>query len=171
MVPKNKDGRTVYPAVFEVMRRIGDDLEEIGFRESSNKPNLFYKPLMVMYSAGPDILEFADFVAYADMRGTNIIPIWEDPVPLVYVKDVKESCQEWLYRKANCQTYKMLREHGIPFRISGELLVEGDSPENPDGGPNGFCFLCGKEMYVGASFCDSQCESWCVSEVPVRFRL
>lgn len=62
---------TIYWKTFTQMKRIGDVLLTLGYREAVKKPNLFY------FRAGP--VSF-----FADMRGTEIVPIWEDTRPLFW---------------------------------------------------------------------------------------
>ena len=71
MKPVNIDGRPIYDSIFRKLLAIGTRLLECGWRESITKPNLFLK-------------SFDDVMVFADMRGTEITPIWEEPYPLMY---------------------------------------------------------------------------------------
>jgi len=69
--PRDKFGRPIYPHVYAKMKQYGEDLLRAGYREAAKKPNLFH------FWAGP-------VVFFADMRGTMMVPIWEDMTPLLY---------------------------------------------------------------------------------------
>jgi len=94
MKPEDKFGRRIYPKTFLILQKYGNILTELGWKESKNKPNLFYK-------------EFDEIIVFADMRGTEIVPIWEDPCPLIYAtsqnlkttKNSLRSTQEKTYQK------------------------------------------------------------------------
>jgi len=69
---QNKDGRPIYSdKKWQQLLETGEILETIGYSESYNKPNLFYKPI----NGG---------AVFADLRGTDDVPIWGDLRPLVY---------------------------------------------------------------------------------------
>lgn len=78
MKPVDKFGRPIYQHIFRKLQEYGKLLELYGYRESIQKPNLFYRTCGIV-------------IFYADMRGTEIVPIWENPSPLFY----------WNWRKAN----------------------------------------------------------------------
>lgn len=61
------------------MLRIGDNLTKIGYREKNKKSNLFYKFINDNEEKG---------TVFADLRGTLIVPIWEDTSPFTYYKDI-----------------------------------------------------------------------------------
>jgi hypothetical protein len=145
MINIDKFGRTIYPGVFSKMNEIGHELEGLGYSESFKKPNLFWK------SFGKE------FTAFADMRGTAMIPIWEDPTPLLYIQS-KQNAPPWLCRKFFHIVTKELGSQRIPYRESYELLVEGESHLD-DEQPHGFCRWCGGELFSGSLFCDTQCEN------------
>jgi hypothetical protein len=71
MKAEDKFGRRIYPKTFLILKKYGEILAELGWEESRSKPNLFYKM-------------FDEIMVFADMRGTEIVPIWEDPCPLMY---------------------------------------------------------------------------------------
>lgn len=85
--------------------RIGDKLIDNGFTESPRKPNLFLKKI-------------DNATIYADMRGTDIIPIWEHPVPMVYFYFDKNVDKMFIMNNIKNKELKKLESDGIEFRIS-----------------------------------------------------
>ena len=72
MKRQNKDGRPIYSnKKWNQICQTGGMLEKLGYMESKKKPNLFY------------IRKNNGFI-FADLRGTLIVPIWDDLRPLVY---------------------------------------------------------------------------------------
>jgi len=149
MKPVTKDGRPIYPSVFRKLVAIGEKLEEFGWKESRNKPNLFYK-------------EFDDVFVFADMRGTDIVPIWDEPYPLIYAR---QDHPDWKRRRAISLATNELTTADIEYRFSfydqmepGGLLF-GDEKMLP----NGMCKMCG-ELLLGEDlesklFCSEHCET------------
>lgn len=132
MLPVDKVGRPIYPSVFRRLKVIGQQLHELGFKESKRKSNLFFKVI-------------TEGCVFADMRGTDMVPIWEDPIPLVYYnwRGMSRREKDWkvegltndeMRRKEICFEL-LLKVAGVPFRVSGSL-------ERPEGG---FCEGCGEE--------------------------
>jgi hypothetical protein len=168
MENKDKFGNTIYPSVFSKLQIIGEKLLSLDFKESEGKSNLFY----YSFDVKPDspaknkhstpsgtTIDYCPprFVVFADMRGTDIIKIWHDPCPMIYVRP-KEKVPGWLYRKACCYIYRKLTVKNIPFRISNEVALEGNSPD--DNFPNGYCKLCGDELLSESIFCDKEYERY-----------
>jgi len=73
MIRQNIDGRSIYSyQVWCEILKSGEKLKQLGYKESYNKPNLFYKPIG------------ENGVIYADLRGNDWIPLWEDSGLNVY---------------------------------------------------------------------------------------
>lgn len=104
MRPVDKFGNKIYPAVYNRLLSIGKQLESIGFVESKAKPNLFYL-----------VVEKAIF--YADMRGTDEVKIWEQPVPLVWMQS-GEDMPLWKRNRMQNQIENTLNSNKIKFRYS-----------------------------------------------------
>ena len=81
-------GRKVFPFVVKQLKGIGQRLETLGFSESKNKPFLWSRKLGTYGGVG-------DVKLYADLRGTDVVPIWEDICPLVYVFFNREYSYDW----------------------------------------------------------------------------
>lgn len=72
MIRQNKDGRPIFSeTTWRKLLATGKKLEALGYVELSHKQNLFSRKVDPGY-------------IYADLRGTEIMPIWDDPVPLLY---------------------------------------------------------------------------------------
>jgi len=82
--PIDIKGRPILFACLLVLQKYGDKLLEMQWKESFNKPNLFYK-------------EFQGLMVFSDMRGTEIIPIWDEPYPYLYVSGE----EDWKKRRSN----------------------------------------------------------------------
>lgn len=153
MQNKDKFGRKIYPKVFEKLLGYARVLEMHGYKESINKPNLFYKVKDRKWVKGPTFEngEFKDgkyeIIFFADMRGTKYIPIWEEPYPHFYGK-FPEGMPEW-------KKIRLMEEetNGIPilyisFSEQHDLAYEG----------NGYCKTCGKDFHADGLFCSKDCE-------------
>jgi len=134
-------GSNIYPETREKLLACARVLESHGYFESKRKPNLFYKT---------DQEE--GIVYFADMRGTDMVPIWSEPYPLFYVKFTKE-LPRW---KRNRLAGKEFRELAI-CRESYDL----DLDEYNTQGDDGFCVVCGKDFQDDGSCCSPECkEAW-----------
>ena len=67
----DKFGRKISEKTFKEIEKIGEKLSEIGYVESFGKPNLFR-------------LSDGKITFFADLRGTRVVPIWENSRPLIY---------------------------------------------------------------------------------------
>ena len=130
---QNKDGRPIYSDnIWNQMQENGESLKNLGFEESINKPNLFYKCLTVNQDKNG--------IIFIDLRGTSIIPIWDDPDPIAYKNEILEFTdfmKEVVYLKGS----------GVPIRFSYYDKCE------PEGWgfflkeiPSGYCKRCGKNI-------------------------
>ena len=70
-------GRHVSSSVKRRVRQIGQELSKIGFFESKKKPDLFYLKICANSEIG-------DVTVFADLRGTEVIPIFEETCPLIW---------------------------------------------------------------------------------------
>lgn len=148
MKPVNVDGRPIFQHIYRKIVAIGERLVEMDWKESYNKPNLFYK-------------KFGEVMVFADMRGTEIIPIWEAPHPLIYAGRGEA---DWKRRYAINQTTDELYSREIEYRFSFPDLHEPDGlffgPEEEL--PDGSCKMCNKEIKdperEGGLFCTDHCE-------------
>jgi len=66
-------GLSLYPSIIRKIKVNEERLIQAGYKESKKKPLLFYKPTK-------------DCTFFADVRGTEIVPIWADSSPLFYVR-------------------------------------------------------------------------------------
>jgi len=101
--------------------------------------------------------KFHDLMVFADMRGTEIVPIWDDPYPLLYAFRCND---DWRKRRALRLAKKELDSLGVPIRFS---FFETDEPdglffEESNELPDGSCKLCGKEFENSSLFCSENCE-------------
>lgn len=145
MKPIDKKGRPIYAHIFAVLKKYGRKLDELHWIESVYKPNLFRK-------------SFGDVLIFADMRGTEVIPIWQEPYPLIYVDD--KCPEDWKMRRALRKAIEELEGVGIPHRFSfydeceSEDVFSGYDVDFPDG----LCRNCGKEFDADGLFCSEDCE-------------
>ena len=77
MIRKDRYGRTIYSNAFQKLKAMGEYLQKLGYYESNEKPNLFYR------NHKNRLFNIAFF---ADMRGGKNPPIWEQPYPLFFWK-------------------------------------------------------------------------------------
>lgn len=75
---EDRFGRPIPRHINRIIKGYGRDLVEIGFREAQKKPNLFFLKLR------PDIP--GGLMIFADLRGSEIVPITELTMPLIWCK-------------------------------------------------------------------------------------
>ena len=145
MKPIDIKGRQIYSRVFSVLQKHGDKMLTLKWTESQSKPNLFYKT-------------YDGIVVFADMRGTEIISIWDEPYPHVYDNETSE--EDWKRRRAINKALAELDSVGIPHRFSfyeecePDGLFFGYSEDMADG----TCKVCRKEFDHNGLFCSDGCE-------------
>ena len=119
-----------------------------GYTEAKSKPGLFY-------------LKGKQGQCYfADMRGTDIVPIWSDPQPLFYVS-FPDAMPFWLRSRLASGEYRRL---GI-CRVSAEFDSEesGYAISAPElglymsAGVGGYCCQCGKDFSGDGDYCSKEC--------------
>ena len=130
---QNKDGRPIYSdKIWSQIQENGAILQKLGYTESINKPNLFYKQLTFNQDQNGLI--------FVDLRGTDFIPIWEDPDPIVYKNDALAFI-DFFKEVVN------LKGSGVPIRFS---FFDSCEPEGwgflINKIPSGFCKRCGKNI-------------------------
>jgi len=133
MIRQNKDERPIYSdKIWNQMLVNGEILKKLEYEESINKPNLFYKCL----TSNQD----KNGIIFVDIRGTDVIPIWEEPDPIVYKND------NLAFIDFMKEVVK-LKGSGVSIRLSYY-----DSCEPEGWGfflnkiPSGFCERCGKNI-------------------------
>jgi hypothetical protein len=133
MIRQNKDGRPIYNnKTWYRMLEIGKKLERLGYRESNNKPNLYYKVFDNQNNGDRGLV-------FADMRGTVVIPIWDDSRPLLYYKNLTfmKFLPEFIsLERAGCHPRVSFYEECEP----GGWLFHLDKT------PSGYCKRCGEDI-------------------------
>lgn len=107
----DKFGHPIYGRAYEDMLILGNRLLKQGFIESRKKPNLFYKKI----NSG---------AVFADMRGTEEVRIWQDPVPLLYYS-FDEDTQLWKRHRISKAVEQSLDRSGLQYRKSFYSEIEG----------------------------------------------
>ena len=138
MQPIDKFGKPIFIKTYDKMLGFGRILKNNGYVESRSKPNLFFRKAL-------------DVVFFADMRGTEIVPIWEDPSPLIYAR-FEDTLPQWKKRRLFKQELDHLQIARLSFYEESE----------PDGlmfgvGGDGFCVTCGKDFKEEGNFCSERC--------------
>ena len=153
MIPFDKFGRPIYAKPYAILVRWGDILVQNGYKESGKKPNLFYKP----FSCG---------ILFADMRGTDIVPIYEDPVPMVYIQHKGcDSIPFWKRHRIIGEELRKITEAGCEYRFSMEAQMHGDcicgrsfTSETGFCAQNaGYCNWCKKDFQDEGEYCSQKC--------------
>jgi len=116
MIPFDKFNRRINKKTFEIIKKTGDNLFKIGYNESSKKPNLFY---------------FSDLEVtfFADFRDTDVVPIWEDPSPLIYWKKNKEIDNKELIKR-------IVNHFGLPGSVHVKAKTSFYENVEPDSDTN-----------------------------------
>lgn len=154
MIPKDKFGNQLYSNTFNKMLAYGRILSNNGYRENNNKPNLFYKKV-----------DHGWF--NADMRGTEIVKMWEDPRPAFFWSFDSEILG-WFARRMIKNEVNKLYNEGCECRIhvmydpsedrvfSGVKFISTQIPDPV--WDDGYCKVCGKDFQDEGSFCSKECE-------------
>jgi len=144
VIPQDKFGNPIYRGTFSRLCTIGRRLERLGYQESKKKPNLFYKGLKGVR-------------VYADMRGTEEVPIWEEPRPLFYIFFSDWSSEG---EKAVITEWDTLRQRGCNPRLSFEGIMMRDPEDINSLDQCGFCgrlYFTRKGFDGIGGFCSEQC--------------
>jgi hypothetical protein len=158
MISQDKYGKPIYPYIFEILKKQGDILVSVGYIESKNKPNLFYRKDEFTENGFCVIVIF-----FADMRSSEVVPIWEDTNPLFYWKfeaDNEKDYQlpSWIKRKIISNEMNNLEEFDIHVRLSFYEEYESDGLFFYENESNGFCHFCQQEIFNDKLFCSEICE-------------
>lgn len=155
MIPIDGFGRSICGKVFPQLKKHGIVLENSGYQESREKPNLFYRKVP---SCG---------MFFSDMRRTEKIPARDDTSPLFYWGFDSE-VPPWLRRRHIKNELVRLFHNGCPCRLRNRdlsLTVEFaragsiaiDESKGLFDWSDGYCKFCGKDFHAEGEFCSSQC--------------
>lgn len=117
-----------------------------GYQESYRKPALFYRKGV------------ENEIYFADMRGTEIIPMWSDPAPLFYAKFPIE-IPFWKRSRLATAEYRRLKV----CRLSNEFDADEYAISVPElgiwmsNGSAGYCDQCGKDFEGDGCYCSLEC--------------
>lgn len=152
MIPFDKFGRPIYGKLYARLFAIGMKLKRLGYKESVRFPNLFVKSL-------PGI------VFFADLRGTEFAPIWENPGVFFYfqgdrLKNKKVIIDEWIsLNEKGCDPRTPLSEEDG----EGYLLDQCNYALTRD-----YCSECSKEFFVYEGYRYAQCSVECQEKATER---
>ncbi len=152
MIQQDKFGNQIYYSKFKILIETAKKLQELNYKESFKKQNLFFK-------------KTGEGCMFADMRGTDEVPIWEDTDPLFYWL-FNEDIPYWKQRRLIEEEIKIFIKRKCPFRVSFDVHdnpifnfenYESGSFVDFEGGEfdweNGFCKKCQKDFQDEGSFC------------------
>jgi hypothetical protein len=157
MKAEDKFGNPIFPSTFSKLVQNGKILLSSGYSESRNKPNLFYKRI-------------PQGCLYADMRGTEEVPIWTDTRPLFYW-NFNSSVPMWKRRRLIKNELIELYHAECPCRLSFFAPIKAEEFQNTatwisaEQGEydwdDGYCHRCGKDFQGEGMFCSKDCaEEW-----------
>lgn len=133
----DKFGRPIYSN--EVWRRMlhqGRILTKLGYSESNRKPNLFYRTVD------------NETIFFADMRGTEIVPIWGDASPLFYTR-FGSKVPQWKRNRMRKEEWDKL--------IKAKVYPRRAFEDHESWGENGYCQVCGKDFQANGYYCSQAC--------------
>jgi hypothetical protein len=141
MRPVDKFGKKIYGITWKKLCENGIRLKDAGYYECKDK--LFVR-------------EESGFKLYADMRGTDEVPIWHDTRPLFYVfptDDVEKR------NAVMAKEIERLQQIGIEVRLS---FYEKMEPGSGSFGVYFWCIKCNKAFGFpsGEPYCQA-CEEYC----------
>jgi len=152
---RDKFGYPIYPSRFRMLKANENVLLNAGYVESNAKPNLLYNII-------------PEGCLFADMRGTEEVPIWQDTRPLFYWK-FNDGIPGWKKRRVVKLELEKLFRAGSPCRLSGEVdedpLFEGaggilvDESEGLFYWNDGYGKECGQDFQDEGAFCSRECEA------------
>ena len=157
VVERDRYGRGLYPGTVAKVKRVAGRLCDAGYRESRRKPGLFYRDAW-------------GCVWFADLRGSNVVPIWDDQRPLFYWswKDGPQEKPGWMRRRHAKDELERLFAEGVECRLSfyfpqdiDEFQEDWILPDFTDGVCNwtdGRCDVCGKDFGGEGNCCSGECE-------------
>jgi hypothetical protein len=120
-------GRPVAAFVMRKVQRIGTQLKEFGFRESKNKPDLYYMTLHSHEFVGK-------IMVFADLRGSEVVPIYEETCPLIWAQFDRNYRLESI-KKDDFELFTLLFEEEL---IWSKWDGFGTSPQDTE---EYFCYL------------------------------
>lgn len=129
-------------------------MEKAGYRESKDKPNLFLKSTN-------------ECVFFADMRGTEIMPIWENTEPLFYWK-LAPKIASWKRIRLLNEEFTCLSSLKLPYRLSHEyhgqdlgsnVIIVSDENGVKIYGEDGYCKYCHNDFRENEEYCSDKCKS------------
>lgn len=153
--PIDKYGKPIYSKPYAKIVKNSNILNKRGYIESSNKPNLFYKKI-------------PEGMLFADMRSSDVIPIWEDTRPLFYWQ-FNDNVPMWKRRRIIKQ--ELIDNYGVncPCRLSfyahykTKELEEVSCYISEDEGifewHDGYCLFCHKDLESNNFFCNDKCKN------------
>jgi len=154
MKREDKFGRRIYSnALWQKLLSTGQKLTELGYKESRSKPNLFF----MKNECG---------VFFADLRGTEIVPIWDDPRPLFYW-NFSDDMPAWRCRRLIKEELIRLGSNDCKARLSFEAYKDRVFEETSVfiaedelifNWSEGHCRNCGKDFQAEGEFCSKECE-------------
>lgn len=153
VIPKDKFGNPIYPSKWIKLKANEKILLSKGYAESVSKPNLFFRKI-------------PEGSFYADMRGTEIVPIWSDTAPLFYWK-FHSKIPNWKRRRLIKDELVELYALDCPCRLSfyfhdseefERTSTYTDTENCVFDWDDGHCRFCGKDFQNEGSFCSKDCE-------------
>jgi len=154
-IPIDKYGKPIYSKPFAKIVKNSVILEKNGYKESYRKPNLFYKKI-------------SEGMLFADMRSSDVIPIWQDTRPLFYW-NFDYNTPNWKRRRLIKQELKTLHEKGCPSRLSFYAPFSSEELEgfstyiDEESGifewHDGHCTHCNKDIKSDDPFCSDTCKT------------
>jgi len=151
MEPIDKCGNQIYPKIYSILCEIAIKLKNIGYIESKKEPNLF-------------IRSFENGCIFADLRGTKLVRIWDDPVPLITFH-FENSVPNWKRHRVINDTYSELDDYAIRWRDLTDIDESWmDWPSeliywsNVYGPYDGSCKTCNLDIQKDDYFCSESCK-------------
>lgn len=136
------DGQPIYKdEIWNKMLETGKILLELGYQETSKKPNLFYK---IIYK---DNGEYE--ILFADLRGTKSIPIWKELRLSLYPNSDWKNGYSFNSIDFGFQYILLRRSISIPIISDYAGYTEYDRPV-------GYCEKCNKDILLGKDLTKSQ---------------
>lgn len=105
MAQRRYDPAWIRPDIKQRLNVIGKQLVALGYRDTPGKPGLFVRKC-------PGV------TFYADMRGTEVVRIWEDPRPLMY--HFPASAATAAATSSRMLLIEWMRLAGVPRRVAFE---------------------------------------------------
>jgi len=149
-MPYNFRGKVIHEeSVYRELCSNVAKLKANGYKESIKKPSLFYRKGQ------------HEEIYFADLRGNDMVAIWEDTSPLFYVQFPVDKIPYWQRSRLASQEFTRLKicHLSMEFDPTDYCIVSDELEVYMSNSSLGYCSWCGKDIQSDDEFCSPECEA------------